>query len=127
MAQEKEKPTVETVQQEITASDLLMYEVCAPLKEQLDKIKVCTPSLAVCLPNESCLPSPCLPDVTCSPIEKCPPNCKPVIPPLRSCEPGDPGLTPSLLRQKLLVSDLEQLNAEVEELKKQIHTLRGKK
>ena len=134
MAQEKGKPTVETVQQEVKASDLLMYEVCTPLKEKLDQISICTPSIVVCVPNEHCQPT-----CTCIPIPKCDPlaHCKPVDPdfcvpslacgPFEPCRPVDPRLAPNLLKQKLLVSDLEQLNAEVEKLKKEIEILKGKK
>ena len=120
MAQEKEKPTVETVQQEVKASDLLMYEVCAPLKEQLDEIKVCTPSIPVCMPNDTCHPTLCLPVVSapCGPTLLCGPT---------TSRPSGPQLPPNLLRQKLLVSDLEQLNATVQELKKDIATLKSKK
>jgi hypothetical protein len=133
MAQEKGKPTVETVQQEAKASDLLMYEVCTPLKEQLDKIKICTPSIAVCLPNENCPPM-WVPIPKCEPLAHCkhvdPDFCIPSFAcgPWGPCKPVDPNpnLSPNLLRQKLLVSDLEQLNAEVEKLKKEIEILKGK-
>ena len=41
MDPKKEKPAVETVQPGLKVSDLLMVEVCQPLKEQLDQIDVC--------------------------------------------------------------------------------------
>lgn len=132
MAQEKEKPTVKTVQQEVTVSDLLMYEVCAPLKEQLDKIEICRPSIAVCMPNEFCAPTTrCGPSdwFVCAPRTGCEPRDPLVCAPKAgtSWDPGDLATSANLLKQKLVASDFERLQAEVEKLKKEIEALRSKK
>jgi len=123
VAQEKGKPTVETVQQQVKVSDLLMLEVCQPLKEQLDKIKICNPHIVEPIENPICPPlrsygEPCLPLEVCSPL-------RPYgeIP----CQPLRFQLATNALRQRLLTSDFEQLNAEVEKLKKDIEVLKSKK
>ncbi len=74
----KEQPSVETVKEGWRVSDLLSVPVCNPLKEQLDKIKVCEPSIEyhickpICKPFGTCIPI-WNPDV-CIP---CKPLCKP--------------------------------------------------
>ena len=83
----KEKPTVETVQPGLKVSDLLMVEVCQPLKEQLDQIDVCRPHLpesrvSLCRPGESlqvgapCYPTNPTPCFPCGPhgCMPCPPH-----------------------------------------------------
>lgn len=66
MPQEKDKPTVETVQKAVKLSDLLIYEVCSPVKEQIDKIELCSPSIVDWKPKPKCKPGPepvCFPDI----------------------------------------------------------------
>ena len=113
MAQEKGKPTVETVQPEVKISDLLMYEVCTPLREQLDKIKICNPYVVVCIPNDT--QRLCNPD---QPPHEMP--CQPIQPP-HACP------TPNLLRHKLVSHDIEILLREIEELKREIEHLKSKR
>ena len=152
MAQEKDKPTVETVQEAVKVSDLLMYEVCKPLKDQLDKIEICRPAIVTCLPNKICKPSyTCIPSKLCSPVFSCVPKlgcfpnfCVPsnphCVPNVQICQPDVPEIcTPSagkpwdledlatsaeLLKEKLLVSDYTKLQAEVERLKAEVDALK---
>jgi len=114
MARKKENPSVETVQQKVKATDLLLYEVCTPIKVRLDDIEICSPSIVVCAPNElGCRPfNPWMTD------DSMMPRCRPFCPSFRPT---------NLLRQRLLASDLERLNAEVEKLKKEIETLKRKR
>ena len=152
MAQEKRKPTVETVQQRVTVSDLLMYAVCTPIKEQLDKIKICSPHIVEPIKGTDCPPlrsyyepfadpicpplrsyrEPCLPLEVCYPLRVYGEQCRPENEclPLKSyggpCLPVRSYVATNVLRQKLLASDLEQLNEEVEKLKREIETLKRK-
>jgi len=92
MAPEKEKPVVETVQQTMKLSDLLMVEVCQPIKESTDKIPLCTPylpgggklcePLVLCRPRTVCSPLiSCGPSLYCSPWVLCIPHrlCGPIV------------------------------------------------
>ena len=58
MAQEKEIPAVETVQESLKLSDLLMVKVCRPIKEQIDVINLCYPVVPLgttfCKPDTLC-------------------------------------------------------------------------
>jgi hypothetical protein len=101
MDEKKEKPSVETVQQPVKVSDLLMYEVCKPLKEQLDRIELCSPfivdcapMIVACKPDLQCIPDKfCTPDIVCKPVYSCVPDtvvCKPDIwckPTILTCVP----------------------------------------
>ena len=150
MAQEKDKPTVETVQQAVKVSDLLMFEVCEPLKEKLNRIELCSPHIAICKPNVSCIPTKvctplvhcipydrCIPEYTCVPEKWCKPiifGCKPeIIPPI--CQPDLPeictpsagppwGPDPGIIKQRLLESDYVKLQAEVKTLKAEVDALK---
>jgi hypothetical protein len=150
MAPEKEKPTVETVQQAVKVSDLLMFDVCEPLKEKLDRIELCSPYIiSTCSPNISCIPKKlctpvihcvpydrcipeyvtCVPDKLCKPIFACVPEnvhiCKPDIPVECSPSAGKPwGLDPDIIKQRLLESDYVKLQAEVKSLKAEVEALK---
>lgn len=144
MAQEKMNPTVETVQQAVKVSDLLMYKVCEPVKEQIDKIKLCTPNVSipfdVCKPDQlcrpysmNCLPAMCIP--SCKPYNYCIPKmslCEPQIPEMctpsagTTIDPDEIVISPEIIRQKLLASDFEQLQADVARLKAEIADLRNR-
>jgi hypothetical protein len=95
MTSDKEIPAVETVQEGLRLSDLLMVDVCTPVKSQIDEIKVCYPilprGLGPCRPLTGCVPdirpprcSPeiltfnCIPllNAVCQPIRQ--PFCQPI-------------------------------------------------
>jgi hypothetical protein len=153
MAPEKEKPAVETVQQTMKLSDLLMVEVCQPIKESTDKIPLCLPYVPgpkLCKPLISCGPiiycSPkvlCIPHMICRPLVECNPiaTCHPCLPYV--CSPrfdvpvvppeGLPGPSPedylnmlqAELAQKLTVTELNTLREEVTALKREIAALKN--
>jgi hypothetical protein len=143
MANEK-KPTVETVQSSVKVSDLLLLEVCSPLKDQLDNINVCSPHICVpnvepkeCIPDMICKPikMACLPDMICKPIKMaCLPDkvcspwvCHPVIPEVCTPSAGKPWeLDPRIIRERLMEDDYAKLQSEVEKLKSEVAGLRKK-
>ena len=94
-----EKPKIELLQQ----PELYTLDLCGPVKEQLDKIKICGPNITTkpcspidtikCIPNVLCAPivGPCLPIGPCLP-QQCLPVIGPCLPiigcyPSRWCNP----------------------------------------
>lgn len=153
MAPEKEKPAVETVQQALKLSDLLMVDVCQPIKEQIDGTKLCWPVLPfgskLCVPIRACTPirDPICRPTMCNPIyvETSPGSrqspeawCGPGPP---ACRPDGRSWTPwqmeeegweaylnmiqSDLAQKLTANELNTVREEVAALKKEIAGLKN--
>ena len=149
-AQPKEKPSFETVKKGLRATDLLKVEVCNPLKEQLEKIDVCSPHIGpiVCTPDIECIPSRlcspyiiCRPDWECIPTSVCRPwiYCSPDIfcGPRIGCSPkifeiqedyrryrekaGSQTMAEELTPEmKEMTEELRKIRAEIEDLKKKI-------
>jgi hypothetical protein len=76
--EKEEKPKIELLQ----SSELFTVELCNPIKDQIEKIKLCSPNVIAkpCSPLEK---MKCIPEVICSPIVgPClPQRCLPVIGP----------------------------------------------
>jgi hypothetical protein len=127
MGSREEKPTVELVE----TNEMYTVELCDPVKQQINKIELCKPSIVVkpCSPIEKlhCIPDfmHCIPDLWCSPKIYCSPTttpCKPVYPcaPMISGKCGPWVVEIPREQYEDLVNKVGKLEKEVQELRKRV-------
>ena len=121
MGSREEKPKIELIE----SNEMYTVDLCEPVKQQINKIELCKPSIVVkpCSPIEKihCIPDVmhCIPDLWCNP--KIGP-CKPVFP----CAPTIGGKcgpwVVEIPREQYedLVTKVGTLEKEVQELRKRL-------
>lgn len=130
----KEEPSVKTVKESWRPSELLMMEVCQPIKDKIDQIEICKPQIVerrFCFPDIICKPwIICSPDLWCSPRRICKPDiicspitCFPVTPYDLEwiCGPSTREI-PETIRDEMkdVLREIEKIKTEIAELKKSI-------
>lgn len=140
----EEEKKVEKPKLELLKTGLTTVELCNPIKDQLNQIKVCGPHIVVgrCNPLErtKCIPdllpifgcrpmivaAPCFPDTWCYPkiwyrplIALCPPHMEPCGPLVEVPVCGPMVEVPSRQIDEI-AARVEKLTAEIEALKKKV-------
>jgi len=145
----EEEKKVEKPKLELLETGLATIELCNPIKDQLNQIKVCKPNIVVSLCNPvdriKCIPDipdyGCLPMIWCRPASWCIPEtwcrpkiwCRPLIAPLIAlCPPqvgpcgpwveGPCGPMVEVPSRQIdeIAARVEKLTAEIEALKKKV-------
>lgn len=120
-----EKPKLELLE----PMGLTTVELCNPVKDQINQIKVCKPNIVVspCNPLDRirCIPDIwCLPKVWCRPNIWCRPFIGPCLPQVGPCGPWVEGPCGPMV--EIPSRQIEEISARVEKLTAEIEALKKK-
>ena len=121
----------------LAPKNMYTVEVCSPIKEQINRIKVCQPNIVVkpCNPVEQIT---CIPDISCSPLFGCYPDIGPCSPmtcfpavgtclPTIGCSPTfgcSPTVGPCGPWVEVDIPKIDEIKVQVEKLTEEINILK---